>query len=689
MSSFLSLPRVTRLYIAGVVAVSAGLAFFLVQHPTVARVSSGQVLPLLAIFCVASLATELRIITTPAGDQKTIVTAMFIASILLLGSTLTLPAVPFAIVGSHVILRRPWYKILFNVGEYTLTVGVSGLVYQETAVLLGGGPIPDYNSMAGIAALGALAVSYFILNSGLVAAVVSLSEGRPYFYVWNLANVEMLTQYAAMVVVGVIIAMLWQTVPWSIGLIAVILIGVYISFSLAESLQVAQRDLLLRMDELQRRTAELALLNQINEALTRAPDLAHLWDVIYEQAGRVFDTTCFFVALRDEHGDGFQIAFGRAFDAPVAEQVIKPNEGLIGRIEERREPLLLTGDAAGSGDGLGLSPSGSRQSILAAPMIVEGVIRGVIAAESDRPQAYSDDDLRVLAAIADQAAVAVEKTRVQKEATEARALHRLNTLKAEFISTVSHELRSPLTPIVGFSELLSVTALDSERVRDMGAEILRHAQRMQRLVDDLLDVSHMEAGGFRLEMVEVDLDALLGRGVEEMARQADQHRLVYHPSDTLPLIRADPLRLRQVLDNLLTNAIKYSPNGGRIDVAARWCDSEVTVAVSDQGIGLPPDKIGRLFEKFYRVDNALAHRVRGSGLGLAIVKHIVDAHGGRIWVESDLGRGSTFTFSLPVSTPDREMTVRSVDGVNSAGPPNGQVYREEGQSSAKAYLAGG
>ncbi|MGH2461992.1 MAG: sensor histidine kinase, partial [Chloroflexota bacterium] len=243
---------------------------------------------------------------------------------------------------------------------------------------------------------------------------------------------------------------------------------------------------------------------------------------------------------------------------------------------------------------------------------------------------------------------------------------------------------------VGFSELLSATAVDSSRVRDMGAEILRHAQRMQRLVDDLLDVSHIEAGRFRLELVDVDLGALLERTVEEVARQTDRHRLAYQPSDPLPVVRGDPLRLRQVLDNLLTNAIKYSPEGGRIDVVTGRGDCEVTVAVKDHGIGVPPDKLGRLFERFYRVDNTLAHRVRGSGLGLAIAKHIVDAHGGRIWVESELGGGSTFTFSLPLLDPTPIPTpITRVGETNANAQVDGGTQGQGRPASAEAYITGG
>ena len=684
MSSLLALPRGTRFFVAGVVVASVGMVLFLISHFVVVRIPPNQVVPLVVVMGIASIAAESLYIMTPAGDHKTVTSAIYIALILLVGPTVTLLPALVAIVGSHVILHRPWFKALFNLGQYTLTIGISGLVYQGTATLLGGEATPDYNSAAGICALGTLSAAYFVVNSGLVAGVVSLTEGRPVLYVWNLANVETLVQYAGMIVGGIIIAMVWEIAPWSVLLVAVIVVGVYVSFSLAGSLQVAQRDLLLRMDQLQRRTAELALLNEINGALTRALDLTHLWDVIYAQAGRVFDTSCFFVVLRNEHSSTFEIAFGRVGDTRVDGPVATPNQGIIRQIQESQEPALIAGAAAVAlDDGWGLAGV-SRQAILAAPMIVEGAMRGALVAESARPDAYSEEDLRVLAAIADQAAVALEKARLQKEATETRALHRLNTLKTEFISTVSHELRSPLTPIVGFSELLAATVIEPERVRDLADEIHRHAQRMQRLVDDLLDVSHMEAGQFQLAMTDMDLEPLLDRTVHEFARQAQQHQILYQPPETLPLVRGDPLRVRQVLDNLLTNAIKYSPDGGRIEVAACWRDDEVIVSVADQGIGLPPDKMGRLFEKFYRVDNTLAHRVRGSGLGLSIVKHIVDAHGGRVWVESELGLGSTFTFTLPVSTVAQPAPAHAVSGLTI-----GQLHQEEEASNEEAYLTGG
>lgn len=686
MSSFWALPRSTRSFVS-VVAIAAGaLVAVLASHPPFVRVPPSQVPLLLSIFLLSSLVAELKTITTVTGDQRTIVSAVFVASILLLGPLLTLPSVLLAIVGSHIILHRPWYKALFNLSQYTLTVGISGIVYQEVAIFLGDGPSPSYGSFAGIAALLMLAIVYFVTNSGLVAGVVAISQQRPYFYVWNLGNIEMLVQYTATIVVGYITAMLWETVPWSILLIAVIVFGVYFSYSLAASLQMAQRDLLLRMDELQRRTAELALLNEISGSLARAPSVTDLWSVIYAQAGRVFDTGTFYVALRGEGTDSFRVAFGRAGETSLNGQILGPNVGLVRAVLDSPRPRLLVGEELLSvDDGLGLNDPPA-QAMLLAPLVINEVARGLVVAKSSRSDAYRPDDLRILAAIADQAAVAVEKAQLQREAAETRALNRLNVLKAEFISTVSHELRSPLTPIVGFAELLASTPIDSSVVRDMAREIHQHAQRMQRLVDDLLDVSHIEAGRFRIELVELDLGPLVEQVVREFVRQSDLHQIVYHPSPSLPRVRGDPERLRQVLDNLLTNAVKYSPDGGRIDVIVRWCDSEVTISVADQGIGLPPDKIGRLFERFYRVDNALAHRVRGSGLGLAIVKHIVDAHGGRIWVESELGRGSTFTVALPIPTePPPGKAASSAAGAGREP----KLHREEERSSAEAYSTGG
>lgn len=187
------------------------------------------------------------------------------------------------------------------------------------------------------------------------------------------------------------------------------------------------------------------------------------------------------------------------------------------------------------------------------------------------------------------------------------------------ISTVSHELRSPLTFLVGYSELLSAE-------KDLPAEARERIKEM-----------HQEA----------DLADLIRRSVTKAKTKTSQHQVeVQLPQEPLR-IKTDPDKLAQVLDNLLDNAIKYSPNGGGILIRGEHQDGKIKVSVIDQGIGISKEHQVRLFEKFYRVDSPLKHTVAGTGLGLSLCKRIIEAHGGRIWVESEEGKGSTFSFTIP------------------------------------------
>jgi len=220
--------------------------------------------------------------------------------------------------------------------------------------------------------------------------------------------------------------------------------------------------------------------------------------------------------------------------------------------------------------------------------------------------------------------------------------------ETEVMSTISHELRSPLTFLVGYSELLAAQKDLPPDAREKAAEIYQEAVHMSTLVEDLLNVSRYESGRVELRWQETDLGELIKRSVTKARTKTSQHQVeIRLPAEPLP-VRADPDKLLQVLDNLLDNAIKYSPNGGQIIVSGERRDGEVQVSVSDQGIGIPQEAQARLFDKFYRVDSPLKHEVAGTGLGLNLCQHIIKAHGGRIWVDSEEGKGATFSFALPV-----------------------------------------
>ncbi|MGB6875038.1 MAG: ATP-binding protein [Candidatus Acidiferrales bacterium] len=247
---------------------------------------------------------------------------------------------------------------------------------------------------------------------------------------------------------------------------------------------------------------------------------------------------------------------------------------------------------------------------------------------------------------------------------EITELRHLEQVRKDFVANVSHELRTPLTAIQGFAETLLTGALEDKANNRHFVEIIgNHAARLGRLSDDLLRLSQIEAGKMNADFQAVDLKLLVDSAVEAARTAATQKKLTIAPPDlptNLPSVRGDANLLRDVLRNLLDNAIQYTPAGGRVEVTATVDDGFAVITVSDTGIGIPQSDQPRIFERFYRVDAARSREVGGTGLGLSIAKHIVEAHGGRIWVESAVGSGSTFHFSVPVQrSPSPELSENS------------------------------
>ena len=225
-------------------------------------------------------------------------------------------------------------------------------------------------------------------------------------------------------------------------------------------------------------------------------------------------------------------------------------------------------------------------------------------------------------------------------------------MKNTFVSVITHELKTPVSLIKGYASTLRRTDAqwDMATLRDSLAVIEEEADRLNALVDNLLDASRIQAGILRMELADVDLPGLAGRLVEGFKLQSAQHTFELDFPASFPPALADPERLRQVLNNLISNAIKYSPDGGVIRIGG-WPDPQrpiLTVYVADQGIGIPAAEQERLFERFYRVDSSLRRKTQGAGLGLFLCKAIIEAHNGRIWVRSEPGKGSTFFITLPI-----------------------------------------
>jgi two-component system phosphate regulon sensor histidine kinase PhoR len=223
-------------------------------------------------------------------------------------------------------------------------------------------------------------------------------------------------------------------------------------------------------------------------------------------------------------------------------------------------------------------------------------------------------------------------------------------MRKDFVANVSHELRTPLSIIKGYVEtLLEEPRPDPETADSFLRTIQRHSARLETLIGDLLTISALESPAKQLSLTSVTLRTVAETARDELAPQAAAKRTrldIEIPRD-LPTVPGDASRLHQVFVNLLDNAIKYTPPGSRVTVTATETPTELIVCVADNGPGIPPEHLDRIFERFYRVDKARSRDVGGTGLGLSIVKHIVQAHQGRVWAESEPDKGSRFYFTLP------------------------------------------
>ncbi len=291
------------------------------------------------------------------------------------------------------------------------------------------------------------------------------------------------------------------------------------------------------------------------------------------------------------------------------------------------------------------------EQILALPLSNGGGLVGVIYVLRHRSAPrFEARDLELLDLFARQAATTIEQARLAAEAVAER--NRLESMQSSFVSIVSHELQTPVAIIKAYAGTLARpdAPWNRDTVTRVAHTIEEECDRLHRLITDLLDLSRIQAGRVGMSMGPVDLADLAETVAERNRARSPKHGMATDFPPDFPIIRGDREKLRQALGNLIDNAIKYSPDGGQIVLGGRAALDHVVLTVSDEGIGIPPEEHQHVFERFHRVDTRLSRTTQGVGLGLYICKVIVEAHGGRIWVESDgAGRGSTFLIRLPRS----------------------------------------
>ena len=403
----------------------------------------------------------------------------------------------------------------------------------------------------------------------------------------------------------------------------------------------------------QRENERLLALQRAGATLAARTDPHEVFDMILRSAVQLLGEGSASLYTWDEEAEMLRLAENVnvvAENIAAGNRALRPGEGIVGRVFVSREPLIVNDYQSWEGRTSVGEARGLRAS-LAVPLMRSGRALGVLSIRSyDSTAAYTEDDARMLTLFADQAAAAlttVEAFARQRQAVE--QLERLNRAKSEFVSIVSHEFRTPLTGIQGFSEMMRDEELGLEEMREYAGDINKDAQRLNRMIDEMLDLDRMESGRMTIHPVPMDLNAVVEEAVGRVRPNAPNHTLTVELQSDLPRIKADADRLTQVTSNLLNNAVKYSPTGGRITVTTRAEGDQLRLDVRDEGLGIPAEALETIFERYSRVDSQATKDIPGTGLGLPIVRQIVQLHGGKVWAESELGRGSVFHVLLPLA----------------------------------------
>ena len=427
---------------------------------------------------------------------------------------------------------------------------------------------------------------------------------------------------------------------------------------LAQQLAVALRNVHL-FEETEKRARRLELLNQSIDQMNQKLFEPELLDIMATAlTGNLGFAAAQVWLLEPSDGALWRRAGHHTTrSAPPVPGRVERGMGEIGQVAELRVPIV-TNDSANHRQ-LALSPWMSEEGIQAFagfPMVVGDQLLGVLAIYHRR--ALDRNTIELLTLFAQHAATAIQEAHLFHLATEQTArlgavnaeLQRANQHKAEFLANMSHELRTPLNSILGFSQLLlegdgGVLTRDQRQDVDI---IAQNGQHLLVLINDLLDISKLEAGKAQLHRGEVEVEPLISECVESVRSLAKTKKLELSSTVSAEVGRvfADGPKLKQVLLNLLGNAIKFTETGG-VRVTAERQGAELRIIVRDTGIGVPPEDVERIFESFQQGQSGISGKYQGTGLGLAISRRLVEMHGGRIWVKSTPGQGSTFTFTIP------------------------------------------
>ena len=415
-----------------------------------------------------------------------------------------------------------------------------------------------------------------------------------------------------------------------------------------------------RTTQLTRSVEELKALGEVSRAVSSTLDVEKVLSTIVSRASELAGADGCSIYEYDEAAEEFVLRATHNYETEYVDALraapLRKGEGVMGLAAKLREPVQIPdinepGVYQSSIRGT-LLRFGYR-ALLSVPLLREDQIVGSLSLNRKAPGEFRPEVIEVLKTFATQSALAIQNARLFREiADKSDQLESASRHKSEFLANMSHELRTPLNAIIGFSEVLSEGMFGeiNEKQAEYLQDILESGRHLLSLINDILDLSKVEAGRMELETVDFHLPSAIDNALTLVKERASRRGIALGSTidEALGMLRGDERKVKQVLLNLLSNALKFTPEGGRIDIRAGLQDDSAEISVSDTGIGIAPADQGAVFEAFRQVGDA-EKKAEGTGLGLALSRKFIELHGGRIWVKSQVGSGSTFYFTLPLA----------------------------------------
>ena len=418
-----------------------------------------------------------------------------------------------------------------------------------------------------------------------------------------------------------------------------------------------------RTRELAQSVGELKALGEVGQAVSSTLDLENVLATIVSHAVQLSGTDCGVIYEYDEGTQEFHLRASHRMEEEVVDALraapIHLGEGVTGQAVTTRAPvqvpdILDQRESTGTRVRPMLTRLGYR-SLLAIPLFREQQILGGLTVWRRQSGNFKPEIVKLLQTFATQSALAIQNARLFHEIEDkSRQIEAANRHKSEFLANMSHELRTPLNAIIGFSEVLSEKMFGelNEKQSEYIDDIFSSGRHLLSLINDILDLSKVESGRMELDVTTFDLPLAIDNALTLVRERATRHGIRLHHTidERLGDVAGDERKVKQILLNLLSNAVKFTPESGHIDVDAALTDGAVEISVSDTGIGIAAEDQETIFEEFRQVGADYSHKREGTGLGLTLTKKFVEMHGGKIWVTSEVGKGSTFTFTLPITT---------------------------------------